>query len=727
MERYQRKTPLDVLRSMWVVIRSAPFEEIEHTRLVRQLQKLYVHAADQIEVYVSNAVVDGLIRIVERPKKPKPKAVYIYGLPDISNFSFPNDHPDFYCYECHQEGNVIKCLGCHRVFHRSCTKSTAAKQEEMEGFITKYKRVNISAFGLPENSLRDRESAISPPIEERPGPSQSFPVMPRPRIEHIESMNENSNVNFSIKSEGSSLHVKQEGVKEETSDEPQFVGIIRPPDRRMEERLNTPTIKPEENSSSMMDNDELVHTYCYPCRLVRGNQFNTPPNLGKEEMNYLLKFVVNEYKSWLPEDTYSPTRLFNHRPHVAEIVDNLELSKKLLIRSPLTVEIIRQKVEEVKYETLEQFSSDVLDVAHNVAIIHGANSLEFNAVMYFVTDCLYDLHEIRQCPDCFRHSNEKAEADWFARPCVTRHELVFAKQKGYQYWPAKVIRVQNKKYDVRFFGDRHTRAVIDASNVKPIDSDFQSLKINPKQRGFHKAMEELHKHQALITLPKDYYAYGSHNVTPAELIQPGSCYKPVYSPPVVATKSKGKKRRMKGRRTTKAKKPKNDDPPSFAKSDTVENTPESTNSDVVLLNGSSMNSTLDRSCAEDKSDNVALTRDDQSIQRSPRIKSQLKKQYSDDVVKLKYLMDKMSDVEKIKQLAVDALQEDINRWQQKIRTLIAEYNSRITEVKHKQWCKSCEHEAILHCCWNTSYCSRDCQEKDWPDHKRSHKYSKKST
>lgn len=48
-------------------------------------------------------------------------------------------------------------------------------------------------------------------------------------------------------------------------------------------------------------------------------------------------------------------------------------------------------------------------------------------------------------------------------------------------------------------------------------------------------------------------------------------------------------------------------------------------------------------------------------------------------------MDKMDDIDKIKQLAADALQEDINRWQQKLRSLVKEYTSRLSEVKQKQW------------------------------------------
>ncbi|XP_058821209.1 zinc finger MYND domain-containing protein 11 [Topomyia yanbarensis] len=768
MERYQRKTPLDVLKSMWVAIREASGEELEHTRLVKHLLKIFTNAGD-IESYVSNAVVDGLIQIVEKPKKPKPKSVYHYTLPDISNYSFPDEHPDVYCYECHLEGNVLKCAGCLRVFHRGCVRSSTDKQLELERFTSKYKRVNISAFGISDGVNREIRS-VSPSAATTPDLTVTNSSEADANKNHVISVNLDISKKM-VKSELDPSGVKQEDFKEELLvDEPHFVGVIRLPDRRLEERLNTPTVKPEDRGNSIMDSDEFIHRYCFPCRQVHGNQYNTPPNLSQAELNYLLKFVIDQYKSWLPDDTYSPTKLFNNRSRVSEVVDNMELCKALLLRSSVTLDVIEQKIDNSSYTTLEEFSGDIQDIAHNIAIIHGANSLEYNAVMYFVTDCIYDLYEIRQCPDCFRHSNEKAEPDWFARPCVTRHELVFAKQKGYQYWPAKVIRVYNNRYDVRFFGDQHSRAVIDATSVKPIDTDFEVLKINPKQRGFQKAIDELHKHQALISLPKDYYAFGSQVLTPIDVLLQASNLGTLYaaSSQVVTTPAKKRGRKPKAQafgtsvtssrehglnngmfqisvqlessttpnnrsanatqnetdtRSTRQKEKRLTEPVNNENSPSIPKRIRP-NFDIVPLNEPGSSAMTTKKPNERNPKESSAPSDESLKPRSPRIKAQLKRQYSDDVIKLKALMDEMNDIEKVKHLAVNALQEDINRWQQKIRVLVAEYNTRIAEVKHKQWCNSCEHESILHCCWNTSYCSRECQERDWSDHKKQHKFAR---
>ena len=37
-----------------------------------------------------------------------------------------------------------------------------------------------------------------------------------------------------------------------------------------------------------------------------------------------------------------------------------------------------------------------------------------------------------------RYGNSRGDKYWFAKPCRPFHEILYAKQAGYPYWPAKV-------------------------------------------------------------------------------------------------------------------------------------------------------------------------------------------------------------------------------------------------------------------------------------------------
>uniref|UniRef100_A0A1B6M9C3 MYND-type domain-containing protein n=1 Tax=Graphocephala atropunctata TaxID=36148 RepID=A0A1B6M9C3_9HEMI len=43
----------------------------------------------------------------------------------------------------------------------------------------------------------------------------------------------------------------------------------------------------------------------------------------------------------------------------------------------------------------------------------------------------------------------------------------------------------------------------------------------------------------------------------------------------------------------------------------------------------------------------------------------------------------------------------------------------VQETKRKQWCAFCLKEAQLYCCWNTAYCSYNCQQSHWLPHMNS--------
>ncbi|KHJ92784.1 MYND finger [Oesophagostomum dentatum] len=53
-----------------------------------------------------------------------------------------------------------------------------------------------------------------------------------------------------------------------------------------------------------------------------------------------------------------------------------------------------------------------------------------------------------------------------------------------------------------------------------------------------------------------------------------------------------------------------------------------------------------------------------------------------------------------------------------IAKLTEKHKRELAATKKKQWCWQCESEAIYHCCWNTAYCSVECQQGHWATHKK---------
>jgi len=66
--------------------------------------------------------------------------------------------------------------------------------------------------------------------------------------------------------------------------------------------------------------------------------------------------------------------------------------------------------------------------------------------------------------------------------------------------------------------------------------------------------------------------------------------------------------------------------------------------------------------------------------------------------------------------------EYATRFRNEARKLVAKHDkeleTKMLDAKRKQWCWVCQNEAIYHCCWNTAYCSVECQQQHWKEHKR---------
>lgn len=171
----------------------------------------------------------------------------------------------------------------------------------------------------------------------------------------------------------------------------------------------------------------------------------------------------------VPSKTFSPNELTSH------------LAMHHLVHHRISMDQIETNLLNSSYTSISEFLGDCLTFIHafEVAIIAGLDHLmprkrSREALLTMLRDTRYELKEMLICVDCYANSNRRQmDKLWFCRPCSPPHMLVFAKQRGFPYWPAKVIipRIvtnveDHDKFDVRFFGGNHERSVVELSNIK---------------------------------------------------------------------------------------------------------------------------------------------------------------------------------------------------------------------------------------------------------------------
>ena len=254
------------------------------------------------------------------------------------------------------------------------------------------------------------------------------------------------------------------------------------------------------------------HYICIICK-KRIAQKNAKDRLGREELNSLLKYIVVKLQEKLPMNLLerivsTPSQKFvtersssnpSGRPEsVNGIASSEPWRAQLLLHHQMDINTMEKKTQDIRYKTPYDFEIDAMTIVHNVVIYHGVHSNIADLARQMLRDCQHDLLELEQCKDCFKASNEKVDKYWFCKPCSPPHSLVYAKQKGFPYWPAKVIRTNDDEYDVRFFGSQHQKAIVEKSHIRPISANIHNLQVK-RTSAWTKACEELKKHQEFLS------------------------------------------------------------------------------------------------------------------------------------------------------------------------------------------------------------------------------------
>lgn len=128
---------------------------------------------------------------------------------------------------------------------------------------------------------------------------------------------------------------------------------------------------------------------------------------------------------------------------------------------------------------ITNFRSSILDITKYKLI---ANTI--------VKICRQEVSEIETCPECYFNANTLGQ-EWFVAICSKPHLPLWAKLKGFPFWPAKAMTTTSAGLvDVRFFG-AHDRAWVPLKECVLYSENPPSNVAKNKRSEFLKCLEEL--------------------------------------------------------------------------------------------------------------------------------------------------------------------------------------------------------------------------------------------
>ncbi|XP_023404524.1 zinc finger MYND domain-containing protein 11 isoform X2 [Loxodonta africana] len=461
--------------------------------------------------------------------------------------------------------------------------------------------------------------------------------------------------------------------------------------------------------------DSSSHWQCPVCRSIKKK------NTNKQEMSTYLRFIVSRMKERAID--------LNKKGK-----DNKHPMYRRLVHSAVDVPTIQEKVNEGKYRSYEEFKADAQLLLHNTVIFYGDSEQADIARMLYKDTC-HELDELQLCKNCFYLSNARPD-NWFCYPCIPNHELVWAKMKGFGFWPAKVMQKEDNQVDVRFFGHHHQRAWIPSENIQDITVNIHRLHVK-RSMGWKKACDELELHQRFL---REGRFWKSKNEDRGEEEAESS----ISSTSNEQLKVTQEPRAKKGRRNQSVE-PKKEEPEpeteAVSSSQEIPTMPQqiekvSVSTQTKKLSASSprmlhrsTQTTNDGVCQSMCHDKYTKIFNDFKDRMKSDHKRETERVVREALEKLR------SEMEEEKRQAVNKavanMQGEMDRkckqvkekckeeFVEEIKKLATQHKQLISQTKKKQWCYNCEEEAMYHCCWNTSYCSIKCQQEHWhAEHKR---------
>ena len=179
-------------------------------------------------------------------------------------------------------------------------------------------------------------------------------------------------------------------------------------------------------------------------------------------------------------------------------VDPLQFpAYKDYISCPMDIQSMERNIRRKQYGSTEAMLADCKWILHNCIIFNSTASKLTTIAKNIVKVCKHEMQEIENCPDCYLNAHIKKDT-WFTEACRFPHCLVWAKLKGFPFWPGKIMRVNSENNaDIRFFG-AHDRAWIALKDVY-LYSSKPPLDIKKKRGNLDDCVHEVQTHIRKLT------------------------------------------------------------------------------------------------------------------------------------------------------------------------------------------------------------------------------------
>ncbi|KAF8786111.1 MYND-type zinc finger-containing chromatin reader ZMYND8-like isoform X2 [Argiope bruennichi] len=221
--------------------------------------------------------------------------------------------------------------------------------------------------------------------------------------------------------------------------------------------------------------------------------------ISLDKLCTLLRFSLNKMKHRAGVAFHQPVSL-DHYPMYPHYVIH-----------PMDFSLLEKNIKQKLYGCTEAFLADVKWILHNSCVFNGSQHPLSTNAKSLVKACDNDMQEIEVCPDCFMHSIVRNKY-WFSEVCRKPHPLVWAKLKGFPYWPAKVVRIADGFIDARFFG-AHDRAWVPISQCYHLSKEMPTSSKPKKKGNYEIALDELNVHVQLLIQKFGKFEYAPYRTS----------------------------------------------------------------------------------------------------------------------------------------------------------------------------------------------------------------------